>query len=48
VPKGSGMTKPLLDALKVLISNGKYKTILSHWGIQSGAITNPTTNGATS
>jgi polar amino acid transport system substrate-binding protein len=48
VPKGSGLDKPLLDALKVLISNGKYKAILTHWGIQSGAISNPTTNGATS
>lgn len=46
VPKGSGMTKPLLDALKVLIDNGKYKSILTHWGVQSGAITNPKINGA--
>jgi polar amino acid transport system substrate-binding protein len=48
VPKGSGLTKPLVDALKQLMSNGKYKAILQHWGIQSGAITNPTVNGATS
>jgi len=48
VPKGSGMTKPLLDAMKVLIANGKYKAILTHWGLQSGAITSPTVNGATS
>jgi polar amino acid transport system substrate-binding protein len=48
VPKGTGLTKPLLDAVKQLMSNGKYKQILTHWGIQSGAITNPTINGATS
>jgi polar amino acid transport system substrate-binding protein len=46
LPKGNGMTKPTLDALKVLISNGKYKAILSKWGITQGAITNPTINGA--
>jgi polar amino acid transport system substrate-binding protein len=48
VPKGAGLTKPLLDAVKVLIANGKYKAILTHWGVQSGAITSPTVNGATS
>lgn len=48
VPKGSGMTKPLLAGLKVLMSNGKYKAILTHWGIAQGAISSPTINGATS
>jgi polar amino acid transport system substrate-binding protein len=48
VPKGTGLTKPLLDALKVLIANGKYKSILTHWALQSGAISSPTINGATS
>jgi len=48
VPKGNGMTKPLLTALKDLMSSGKYRTILTKWGIQAGAITSPTINGATS
>jgi polar amino acid transport system substrate-binding protein len=48
VPKGTGMTKPLLDAMKVLIANGKYKAILAKWGIQSGAINTPAINAAIS
>jgi len=48
VPKGSGMTKPLLDALKLLVTNGRYRAILTKWGIQEGAISSPTINGATS
>jgi polar amino acid transport system substrate-binding protein len=48
VPKGSGMTKPLLAAVKQLMANGQYTKILKTWGIQSGAITNPVINGATS
>jgi polar amino acid transport system substrate-binding protein len=48
VPKGTGMTKPLLSALKILIQNGKYMAILTKWGIQVGAITNPKVNGAVS
>ena len=47
VPKNSGMTTPLLSALKTLIANGKYRQILEHWGIQAGAITTPKVNGAT-
>ena len=46
IPKGNGMAKPLLDALKVLMSNGHYKAILTKWGIQDGAIDNPKINGA--
>ena len=48
IPKGNGMTKPILDALKELISNGTYMTILQKYGVQAGAIKNPTINGATS
>jgi polar amino acid transport system substrate-binding protein len=48
VPKGSGLDKPLLDALKTLIQNGQYQAILKKWGIEAGAIENPTINGATS
>jgi polar amino acid transport system substrate-binding protein len=42
------MAKPILDALKELISNGTYMTIMTKWGIQAGGITNPTINGAIS
>ena len=48
IPKTSGMTTPILEALKVLIANGKYTQILTKWGIQAGAITTPAINGATS
>jgi polar amino acid transport system substrate-binding protein len=48
VPKGTGLTKPLLAALQVIMKNGTYTTILTKWGVQSGAITSPTINGATS
>jgi len=48
IPKGNGMTKPILDALKELISNGTYMTILQKYGVQAGAIKNPTINGAIS
>jgi polar amino acid transport system substrate-binding protein len=48
IPKSSGMAQPTLAALKELIANGKYKAILEKWGIQSGAISEPKINGATS
>jgi polar amino acid transport system substrate-binding protein len=48
LPKGNGMAKPILAALKVLIADGTYTSILDKWGIQAGAISNPVINGATS
>ena len=48
MPKDLKLTQPVLDALKVLMSNGKYMAILKKWGIQSGAISNPQINGAIS
>jgi polar amino acid transport system substrate-binding protein len=48
IPKTSGMTTPILAALKELMANGSYVQILTKWGIQSGAITTPKINGATS
>jgi polar amino acid transport system substrate-binding protein len=48
IPKGSGMDKPVLDALQKLMADGTYTKILDKWGIQKGAINNPTINGATS
>jgi polar amino acid transport system substrate-binding protein len=44
---GTGpMTKPILDALNKLISDGVYLQILTKWGVQAGAITSATINGA--
>jgi polar amino acid transport system substrate-binding protein len=48
IPKTSGMTTPTLAALKVLIANGEYHAILAKWGLEDGAITEPTINGAKS
>ena len=48
IPKGNGMAKPVLGALKVLMANGRYHAILEKWGIADGAIANPTINGAQS
>ncbi len=48
IPKGSGMTTPVLAALKALIADGTYTGILTKWGVQAGAITTPTINGAKS
>jgi polar amino acid transport system substrate-binding protein len=48
IPKNNGMTKPILDALKELMSDGTYMAVLKKWGVQSGAIDNPTINGAIS
>ncbi|MDQ6811423.1 MAG: ABC transporter substrate-binding protein [Actinomycetota bacterium] len=48
IPKNNGMAAPILAALKELMSNGTYGQILTKWGIQSGAISTPKINGATS
>jgi polar amino acid transport system substrate-binding protein len=48
IPKGNGMAKPVLDALKALIADGRYAAILKTWGISAGAIAHPTINGAKS
>ena len=48
LPKGNGMAKPMLAAVKELMANGTYKSILDKWGVQAGAISNPKINGATS
>jgi polar amino acid transport system substrate-binding protein len=48
IPKGNGMANPILEAMKKLIADGTYTQILKKWGVQSGAITNPTINGAVS
>ena len=48
IPKTTGMTTPIQAALKVLIANGEYHAILAKWGLEEGAITEPTINGAKS
>jgi polar amino acid transport system substrate-binding protein len=48
MPKNNGMAKPVQAAMKVLIANGTYTSILDKWGVRAGAITNPQINGATS
>jgi polar amino acid transport system substrate-binding protein len=46
IPKTSGMTAPVLTALKAVMADGTYTKILAKWGLQSGAITTPKINGA--
>lgn len=48
LPKGNGMAAAVLASVKDLIANGTYKTILTKWGVQAGAITAPVINGALS
>jgi polar amino acid transport system substrate-binding protein len=48
IPKKSGLQKPVQAAMKKLIAGGQYKAILTKWGVQAGAITDPVVNGATS
>jgi polar amino acid transport system substrate-binding protein len=48
IPRGNGMAKPVLDALKILMANGTYAAILKKWQLQSAAISNPVINGAKS
>jgi polar amino acid transport system substrate-binding protein len=48
LPKGNGMAKPILAAVKYLMKQGTYKKILHKWGVQGGAISNPKINGAIS
>jgi polar amino acid transport system substrate-binding protein len=50
VPKTGGLDKAVEAALKVLLSNGTYSSIMAKWGLQSGAISSSQVkiNGATS
>jgi len=38
LPKGSPLEKPIMDAVKYLIDNGYYKTLLQNWSVADGAI----------
>jgi polar amino acid transport system substrate-binding protein len=50
LPRTSGLAPAVLAAVKALMSNGTYTSILSKWGIQSGALpaSQVKINGATS
>jgi len=48
LPKGSGMARPVLAALKEVMANGTYATILKKWELDRAAISNPVINGAKS
>jgi polar amino acid transport system substrate-binding protein len=48
IPKNNGMAKPVLAAVEHLMADGTYMKILDKWGVQSGAISDPKINGATS
>jgi polar amino acid transport system substrate-binding protein len=38
LPKGSPMEKAMTDAVKYLMDNGYYTTILKNWNVQDGAV----------
>lgn len=46
IEKGSPLGKALLAALQQVIQTGDYKTILTNWDVQKGAIDKPVINGA--
>lgn len=48
IPKGSGLTQPVLQAVKALIADGTYDKIMEYWDLSEGAIDNPKINGAVS
>ncbi len=48
IPKSTGLTRPILAAVKKVMADGVYMSILEKWGVQAGAIQHPTINGATS
>ncbi len=48
IPKTTGLDEPVLAAVKKLISDGTYTSVLKKWGVEDGAITDPKINGATS
>ena len=46
VPKGSGLAEPLLHAVQAIMRDGSYAEVLKRWGLELGAIDDPTINGA--
>ncbi len=48
IAKDSGLENALLPAVKKLMADGTYETILKKWGVEAGAIDDPQLNGAIS
>jgi polar amino acid transport system substrate-binding protein len=48
IPKDTGMTEPVLAAVKAIMADGTYTKILDKWGVSAGAITAPAINAAKS
>ena len=48
IPKDTDLEQAVLAGVKELMKDGTYLAILRKWGIETGAIDNPTINGATS
>jgi polar amino acid transport system substrate-binding protein len=48
IPKGSGLDRPVLAAVRAAIADGSYRKALEKWGVEAGAITDPRIDGATS
>lgn len=46
LPKGSGLERPILEAVRAMIRDGTYMEILRRWGVEQGAIDDPQINGA--
>jgi polar amino acid transport system substrate-binding protein len=46
IPKDTKLAKAVLAAVKAVIADGGYKSILDQWGVSSGAIDDPVINGA--
>jgi polar amino acid transport system substrate-binding protein len=46
VAKDSTLATALQQALQRLIASGRYTAILDRWGVDIGAITDPTINAA--
>lgn len=44
IPKDSGMTQPVLAAIKKIMADGTYMKILDTWGLRAGAISNSAIN----
>lgn len=44
IPKGTGMTTPVLDAIKAIQADGTYDKILRYWDLSFGHIHNPGIN----
>jgi polar amino acid transport system substrate-binding protein len=44
IPKGTGMTQPVLAAIKAIQADGTYDKILDYWGLSSGHLANPGIN----